>query len=99
MKQFANVLHFSMKFKKPMTVSFWCRGDKASVIETNALPYSQQGNSVGFPSRYDTRFYFTSFVLLATLFFVFLVLLLKNLTSLFYISVELCHFLFCYHVP
>ncbi|XP_049414929.1 uncharacterized protein LOC125877740 [Solanum stenotomum] len=29
-------------------------GDKASVIETNALPYSQQGNSVGFPSRYDT---------------------------------------------
>ncbi|PHT76922.1 hypothetical protein T459_20444 [Capsicum annuum] len=29
-------------------------GDKATVVETNALPQFQQGNSVGFPSRYDT---------------------------------------------
>lgn len=70
MKRFANVLHFSMKFKKPMTVSFWCRGDKANVVETNAVSYSQQGNSVGFPIRYDTRFCFTLFVLPATPFFV-----------------------------
>lgn len=29
-------------------------GDKANVVETNAVSYSQQGNSVGFPIRYDT---------------------------------------------
>ncbi|KAK4342191.1 hypothetical protein RND71_038007 [Anisodus tanguticus] len=29
-------------------------GDKATVAETNAVPCFQQGNSVGFPSRYDT---------------------------------------------
>ncbi|XP_059282074.1 uncharacterized protein LOC132035924 isoform X2 [Lycium ferocissimum] len=29
-------------------------GDKATVAETNAVPCYQQGNSVGFPSRYDT---------------------------------------------
>ncbi|CAN4104391.1 unnamed protein product [Withania somnifera] len=29
-------------------------GAKETTVETNALPYFQQGNSVGFPSRYDT---------------------------------------------